>query len=278
MDVHVTRERNAVHDRLVIYTGTRRLGYYDMRAGEPLPTWPQERHIVDIAYRYWCKVDPHVTAQLSFSLDEAFYDLSNNHAGDNLRNVRGASFRKGVVGESRTARILDGLYGWHAIHSIPLSLGDIDHLAIGPPGVFVLDSKNRSGHTIQQTPRGAIKVDDHYEPYIKKLDYMAARVSLVLSADPDDPIEVHSLLVAWADQCIDGPRLVAGERLAERLFSLAPVYNPLVVQALYAKASNADTWIGQLQTNKVPGMKAPRTYKPPFKKRRKKKPAAPPSK
>lgn len=38
-------------------------------------------------------------------------------------------------------------HGWHVLHSIPLGTGksDIDHLLIGPGGVFTINPKNHPG-------------------------------------------------------------------------------------------------------------------------------------
>lgn len=55
------------------------------------------------------------------------------------------SWIKGVEGEQETARYL-GLLGpeWKTLHAIPFGSSgkDLDHLVIGPTGVFVINSKN----------------------------------------------------------------------------------------------------------------------------------------
>lgn len=58
-------------------------------------------------------------------------------------------WEKGADGESRTAAAL-GLLGpewthWHDLRWPGRKLANIDHLAIGPGGIFVIDSKNWSG-------------------------------------------------------------------------------------------------------------------------------------
>jgi Nuclease-related domain len=54
-------------------------------------------------------------------------------------------WRRGATGERRTARLLSQLerHGWAILHdlAVPGSRANIDHLAIGPGGVFVIDSK-----------------------------------------------------------------------------------------------------------------------------------------
>ena len=54
----------------------------------------------------------------------------------------------GAAGERRTERVLGPLarVGWTITHDLELpGGGNVDHLAVGPPGVFVLDSKAWSG-------------------------------------------------------------------------------------------------------------------------------------
>ena len=59
------------------------------------------------------------------------------------------AWRRGTAGERRTARLLDPLqrHGWAVLHdlAIPGSRANIDHLLMGPGGVFVIDSKQYRG-------------------------------------------------------------------------------------------------------------------------------------
>jgi Nuclease-related domain len=62
------------------------------------------------------------------------------------------NWRKGADGELRLARHLAKLPcpPWHLRHDLTLSGSDanIDHLVIGPPGVFVINTKNHSGQRV----------------------------------------------------------------------------------------------------------------------------------
>lgn len=63
---------------------------------------------------------------------------------------RGHSFGVGADGEVETGRVLDGLRaeGWFALHDIRWpgrQRANIDHVAVGPGGIIVIDSKNWSG-------------------------------------------------------------------------------------------------------------------------------------
>jgi hypothetical protein len=51
----------------------------------------------------------------------------------------------GAVGEEQTAAALEGLDSlWWVEHDIPHGYGNYDHVVIGPPGVFLLDTKRLS--------------------------------------------------------------------------------------------------------------------------------------
>jgi hypothetical protein len=62
------------------------------------------------------------------------------------------NWREGAEGEERTERALATLepLGWRFRHDLSDAYGNIDHVAIGPPGVFLLDSKSWSGSVIVQ--------------------------------------------------------------------------------------------------------------------------------
>ena len=59
------------------------------------------------------------------------------------------AWRRGAAGERRTARLLGPLeqLGWVVLHdlAVPGGRANIDHLAIGPGGIFVVDSKQYRG-------------------------------------------------------------------------------------------------------------------------------------
>ena len=74
------------------------------------------------------------------------------------------AWRRGAQGKRRTARLLDRLVrdGYVVFHdlALPGSPANVDHLVIGPSGVFVIDSKQWSG-SVRQSPDG-LAWHDHY--------------------------------------------------------------------------------------------------------------------
>jgi hypothetical protein len=56
-------------------------------------------------------------------------------------------WQRGADGERVVGAVLDELAaeGWHAIHDASLGRGNIDHVAIGPAGVFTIETKSHAG-------------------------------------------------------------------------------------------------------------------------------------
>jgi hypothetical protein len=57
-----------------------------------------------------------------------------------------AKWRRGYEGERATEKALRALgAGWHVHHDIQGRFGNLDHIVVGPGGVFLLETKNLSG-------------------------------------------------------------------------------------------------------------------------------------
>ncbi|HEY5046337.1 MAG TPA: nuclease-related domain-containing protein [Solirubrobacteraceae bacterium] len=54
---------------------------------------------------------------------------------------------RGATGEEQVGGLLDGLAGegWHVIHDASLGRGNVDHILIGPAGVFTVETKSHLG-------------------------------------------------------------------------------------------------------------------------------------
>jgi hypothetical protein len=54
---------------------------------------------------------------------------------------------RGAKGEEQVGGLLDGLEGrgWHVIHDASLGNGNVDHILIGPAGVFTVETKSHPG-------------------------------------------------------------------------------------------------------------------------------------
>ncbi len=73
-------------------------------------------------------------------------------------------WRQGADGERATARALRTLTkcGWRLVHDIQTERGNLDHVLVGPAGVFLLEMKNLSG--ILSVQGGVLTVRWHEDP------------------------------------------------------------------------------------------------------------------
>ncbi len=107
------------------------------------------------------------------------------------------SWYRGVLGERRVAAQLDRLgEGWTVIHSLPIGErgSDIDHLVIGPPGVFTVNTKFSPGRSVWVAGRN-IKVEFTAKPYIVNSISEARRASNLLAEACGMTVPVVGLLV-----------------------------------------------------------------------------------
>jgi hypothetical protein len=153
------------------------------------------------------------------------------------------AWRRGAAGERRTARLLGPLerHGWAVLHdlAVPGSQANIDHLLIGPGGVFVIDSKQYRGR-LQLDAVGKLW-HGHYPlaPAVRAASWEADQAAQVL---PDSGmavvsiVAVHGAQVPWGKIVIDGVPVVSARRLPRMLRQLPVVLGPERVARLTAQA------------------------------------------
>lgn len=58
-----------------------------------------------------------------------------------------SAWSQGAEGEEVVGRVLEELAasGWHVIHDVDLGRGNIDHIVVGPGGLFTIETKSRRG-------------------------------------------------------------------------------------------------------------------------------------
>lgn len=160
--------------------------------------------------------------------------------------------RRELLGERRSGAELGRLtrHGWRVLHSIPLGDGtDIDHLLIGPGGVFTV----RTEYHPQQSVRAdddTVRIDDGDPlPYIAECRAEAVLVRKTLESHCDFPVRVQPVLVF-----VDAASLeVAATQTDVRVYrerqvsALAPLSGELTAREadrLYDVARRAEVWIG----------------------------------
>jgi hypothetical protein len=153
------------------------------------------------------------------------------------------AWRRGAVGERRTARLLDPLerHGWAILHdlAVPGSRANLDHLAIGPGGVFVIDSKQYFGR-LQLDASGRLWHGRYpLAPTLRTVSFEADQAAQVLP-DPGvavvPVVAVHGAQIPWGKVVVDGVPVVAVRRLPRMLRQLPTVLGPERVTGLADQA------------------------------------------
>jgi Nuclease-related domain len=148
------------------------------------------------------------------------------------------AWRRGAAGERRTARLLAPLerQGWAVLHdlALPRSQANLDHLVIGPGGVFVIDSKQYRGR-LQLDPSGRLWRGRYpLAPILRVVSFEADQAAQVLP-DPGvvvmPIVAVHGAQVPWGKVVVDGVPVVAARRLPSMLRQFPAVLGPEQVTA-----------------------------------------------
>lgn len=66
---------------------------------------------------------------------------------DRVYSRRFDRWLQGAEGEESVGTVLEGLetQGWYAVHDVSLGRGNVDHVAIGPGGIFAIETKSHRG-------------------------------------------------------------------------------------------------------------------------------------
>jgi Nuclease-related domain len=131
------------------------------------------------------------------------------------------SWRRGAHGERRTARLLrrlarDGFVIFHDL-AVPGADANLDHLVIGPTGVFVIDSKQWTGQVYQTTD--GLAWHNHYrlDRTLDTVRWEAETVSRLLGTRTTALVCVHSAQVHGGGGEAQGVAIVPAGRLRDAL-------------------------------------------------------------
>ncbi|WP_018529633.1 MULTISPECIES: nuclease-related domain-containing protein [unclassified Streptomyces] len=157
----------------------------------------------------------------------------------------------GLRGERRVGRELERLtaLGWRVVHGIAKSNGgDIDHLLIGPGGVFSLNTKTHPGATVWVGDSMAKVNRGRPYPYVSASKSEASYVREVLERHCDFSITVEPVLVfvdiASLDREVTQQVVrVYQEREVSALGPLRGVLAPDQVEQVYAVARHQRVWL-----------------------------------
>jgi hypothetical protein len=159
------------------------------------------------------------------------------------------AWRIGADGERIVAGILDGLDRWRVVHAVPVGHrgADIDHVLIGPGGVYTLNAKHH--------PRGNVWVGgDHVHvngqavPYVRSARFERERAAGLLSIGARRPVTVQALVVIVGARELtvreqpEGVNVIAARRLLGHLKDQPDLLSAEAVDQIHAAARNSATW------------------------------------
>lgn len=163
------------------------------------------------------------------------------------------AWRIGADGEEKVAVRLAKLARrdprWRFLHAVPVGErgSDIDHLVIGPPGVFTLNAKNHPGAKIW-IGGDTFMVNGHRQPYVRNSRFEARRAARLLSTATGLPVVAVGVIVPVGAADISVKKLPADVKVVNRmrlvrwLESLPTVLSPERIDALYGAARRSTTW------------------------------------
>jgi len=168
-----------------------------------------------------------------------------------LLQVRGNewAWRVGAEGEEEVARYLAKLKSeWRVLHSVPVGDqgSDIDHVVIGPGGVFTLNTKNHIRSNVWVTER-VFMVNGQKMPYVRNSRHEAKRASRLLSEACGFEVPVSPVIVVMAARLTVksqpvGVDVVGRKRIRKWLTKRSLVLTSERVEQIYGHARRDLTW------------------------------------
>jgi hypothetical protein len=138
---------------------------------------------------------------------------------------------------------------WRFLHSVPIGSrgSDIDHVAIGPGGVFTINTKHHPGARLW-VGAGTFLVNGQRQRYVRNARYEAQRVSRMLGAALKAPLPVAGMIVPVRCRSLVvrtpplGVLVISHAVLRRWLGDLPTVLSQPQVQAIFEVTRNPRTW------------------------------------
>jgi hypothetical protein len=156
-----------------------------------------------------------------------------------------------AVGEREVGRILGCLDGsWTVLHSVPFDSAsrDIDHVVIGPGGVFAINTKHHADkHLVVDGAN--FTVSGHRYPYIRKAEYEARQVTIALADALPVGFAVTPVIAVVAPARLtirempNAVRVVGARQLALWVQNQPAVLDASCVEQLATAAARPETWL-----------------------------------
>jgi hypothetical protein len=91
---------------------------------------------------------------------------------------------------------------WLVLHALPVGVStDIDHVVVGPGGVYIINTKSHPGQAVWVSQRAFLVAGMRY-PYIRNMEYEMGRAERLLGSAAGSAVEVAGILVVVSARSI----------------------------------------------------------------------------
>jgi Nuclease-related domain len=169
-------------------------------------------------------------------------------------NTDERSWRVGADGEETVGSKLNKLsqHGWHVLHSVPVGErgSDIDHVLIGPGGVFTINTKLHPGKKVVVYEK-AIYVDGFKQDYLRNSRFEATRATKYLTREVGIEVPVRPVIIILTAMLAslveikhqpDGVTVLTGREVPKAFTRIKPILTQDEVTAIYEHARRSTTW------------------------------------
>lgn len=160
------------------------------------------------------------------------------------------SWYKGALGEIAIGHVLTALGpDWTVLHAVPVGAktADIDHVLIGPSGVFTINTKNHGGQSVWVAGH-VMMVAGRKQRHLQNARYEATRTASLLGRQVRPTVPVTAVIVIRNPKTLTvkeqpiGAVVLTDQQLITWLKSRPVMLNPRQVQLLVTAADKPITW------------------------------------
>ena len=160
------------------------------------------------------------------------------------------SWYVGALGEQEVGRRLRALGPeWTVLHAVPVGDrgSDVDHVVIGPSGIFTLNTKHHAGKKVWAAGQ-TVMINGQRQLYVRNAVHEAQRAAKLLSAAVGWPVTVSGAIVLvdpaglTVREAHPEVALVTATRLVRWLTRVPARLTPEQVREVSAAASQPSTW------------------------------------